>query len=58
LRQGVAAVMDAVSGIGYPLSQAQVINEVNTALNSCNRQTILNEANRLERLNDGICPLH
>jgi hypothetical protein len=58
MRQAVTAVLNAASGIGYPLNQAQIIAEVKAALSSCNRQTILNEANRLERFNNSTCPLH
>jgi hypothetical protein len=58
LRQGVAALLNAASGIGYPLNQAQIISEVNTALNSCNRQTILDEAKRLDQFNNYTCPLN
>jgi hypothetical protein len=57
LRQAVAALLNAAAGISYPLSQAQIINEVNTAFAGCNRQTILNEATRLDRFNNATCPL-
>jgi hypothetical protein len=57
LRQAVAALLNAASGIGYPLHQAQIINEVNTALASCNRDTIQAEAQRLEDFNRSHCPL-
>jgi hypothetical protein len=57
LRQAVAAVLNAAAGIGYPLSVSQVISEVNAALASCNRATILAEAARLDAFNNLMCPL-
>jgi hypothetical protein len=57
LRQAVAALLNAASGVGYPLHQDQIKAEVNAALASCNRQTILAEANRLEAFNKLHCPL-
>ena len=58
---GVAALLNACAGSGvkYPLTTAQVIGEVNAALDSCNRDTTLDEASRLDALNDGPggCPL-
>ncbi len=61
-QMGVAALLNACpgSGVAYALSTAQVISEVNTALQSCNRTTILNEAGRLDGFNNGSggCPLH
>jgi len=58
LRQAVTALLNAASGIGYPLNQAQIKIEVNTALASCNRATIQAEKERLERFNNSTCPLH
>jgi hypothetical protein len=57
LRQAVAAVLNANAGIGYPLSEAQVISEVNAALASCDRATILAEEARLDTFNNLFCPL-
>jgi hypothetical protein len=61
-QMGVAALLNACpgSGVAYPLSTAQVISEVNTALQSCDRTAILNEAGRLDGFNNGPggCPLH
>ncbi len=61
-QMGVAALLNACpgSGVAYALSTAQVISEVNTALQSCSRTTILNEATRLDGFNNGPggCPLH
>jgi hypothetical protein len=60
LRAGVAALLNsASSGVDYPLSTAQVIAEVNTALASGDRDTILAEATRLDNFNNlGSCPLN
>jgi hypothetical protein len=58
LREAVAALLNAASGIGYPLNQAQIKAEVNTALASCNRATIQAEQARLNRFNSSTCPLH
>lgn len=58
LRAGVAALLDSTSLSGYPLTSAQVISEVNTALASGDRATILAEATRLDQFNNaGSCPL-
>ena len=48
-----------VHSVQYPLSTAQIISEVNTALQSCDRNTILSEASRLDGFNNGPagCPL-
>jgi len=55
-RAAVAALLNACS-VSYPLSTAQVIAEVNTALQSCDRSTVLNEAGRLDSFNNLGCPL-
>jgi hypothetical protein len=57
LRQAVAALLNAGANIGYPLTTQQVINEVNAALASCDRATILAEATRLDGYNNLVCPL-
>jgi hypothetical protein len=58
LRAGVAALLSACDLNGnYPLSTAQVINEVNAALATCDRKTILAEAVRLDTFNNLPCPL-
>jgi hypothetical protein len=58
-RAAVAALLNsAKSGISYPLTTAQVISEVNTALASLNRSTILNEATRLDQFNNLGCPIN
>ncbi len=58
LRAAAAALLNSCS-VSYPLSTAQVISEVNTALASCNRATMLTEASRLDGFNNGSagCPL-
>lgn len=62
LKQGVAAALNACpgSGVAFPLSTAQVVSEVNSAIASCDRNTILNEAIRLDNFNNGVggCPLN
>jgi hypothetical protein len=60
LSQGVSAALNAcpASGVAYPLTLAQVTSEVNAAISSCNRTTILNEADRLDNFNNMGCPLH
>ena len=57
LRQAVAALLNAGADISYPLTTQQVINEVNAALASCDRGTILAEAARLDGYNNLVCPL-
>jgi len=58
LRQGVAGKLNSASGFGYPLNQTAVVNEVNAALACCDRQTILNKADRLDHFNNLRCPLN
>jgi hypothetical protein len=53
---GISALLNACS-VSYPLSTAQIISEVNTALASCNRSTVLTEAGRLDGFNNLGCPL-
>jgi hypothetical protein len=55
-QQAVSALLNACS-VSYPLSRAQIISEVNTALQSCNRSTILFQARRLNGSNNLGCPL-
>jgi hypothetical protein len=47
----VAALLNACS-VNYSLSTAQIINEVNAALASCDKSTILAEASRLDTFNN------
>jgi hypothetical protein len=57
--QAVAALLNSSSsGVSYPLSTSAVIAEVNAALASGDRDTILTEASRLDGFNGlegGIC---
>ena len=58
LRQAVAALLNAVNpSIKYSLSAATVISQVNSALGSGDRGTILAEATLLETYNTLGCPL-
>jgi hypothetical protein len=45
------------SGVDYPLTTAQVIAQVNAALATGDRDTILELATDLDRKNNGGCPL-
>jgi hypothetical protein len=58
-QQAIAALLNACDLNGnYPLTTAQVIAEVNAALASCDRATILGEASRLQNFNSNlVCPL-
>lgn len=59
LRAAVAALLNsASSGVDYPLTTAQVISQVNTALASNNRNTILTLAATLDGHNNLGCPLN
>jgi hypothetical protein len=58
LRQAVAALLSAANpSVDYPLSTAQITSQVNTALATGDRDTILALATRLDRLNNLGCPL-
>jgi hypothetical protein len=58
LRASVAAVLNAASPtVDYPLSVADVVAQVNAALASGDRDTILALATRLDGLNNLGCPL-
>jgi hypothetical protein len=59
LRQAVAATLNARHpGLTYPRSAAAVQTDVNAALASTNRTTILNLANALDTDNNLGCPLN
>jgi hypothetical protein len=59
LRAAVAALLNAAhSGVDYPLTQAQIISRVNSALASNNRDTMLALASTLDDDNNLGCPLH
>ena len=58
LRAGVAALLNAAANnMNYPMSQTDVINAVNAALASGNRDTMLSLATQLDNLNNLGCPL-
>jgi hypothetical protein len=50
-QMGVSALLNACS-VAYPLSTAQIISEVNAALASCDKSTVLAEASRLDTFNN------
>jgi hypothetical protein len=59
IRAGVAAVLNAQANIGYPLSVSTVISDVNGALATHNRATILALASTLDGYNNlphTFCP--
>jgi hypothetical protein len=58
LRAAVAAVLNAASpDISYPLTVGQIASQVNTALASANRDTILTLASELDSDNNLGCPI-
>jgi len=58
LRAATAAILNASSsGVDYPLTQAQVISQVNAALASNDRDTMLSLASTLDGYNNLGCPL-
>jgi hypothetical protein len=58
LRAGVAALLNAANPtVDYPLSEAQVIDQVNAAAATGDRNTILALASRLDQANNLGCPL-
>jgi hypothetical protein len=58
LRAGVAALLNAAHPqISFPLSASQVMSQVNTALASGNRDTMIGVAAQLDALNNLGCPL-
>ena len=57
LRAAAAALLNAQS-VGYPLSAASIISQVNTALASLDRDTILALATTLDNDNNLGCPLN
>jgi hypothetical protein len=59
LRAAVAALLNAAHpDIDYPLTTAQVIADVNAALASGNRKTMLTLAKSLDALNNEFCVLN
>jgi hypothetical protein len=58
LRQAVAAILNAASpDVDYPLTVAEIIAQVNAALASGDRATILALAEELDTFNNLFCPL-
>ena len=59
LRASVAALLDSAHpGVNYPRSTASVISDVNAALASGDRDTMLSLASKLDRDNNLGCPLN
>jgi Protein of unknown function (DUF3344) len=59
LRAAVAALLNASDpAVGYPLTRAQVISQVDSALASNNRDTMLSLASTLDGDNNLGCPLN
>jgi hypothetical protein len=58
IQQAITGLLNACAVSGYPLGYAQIVADTNSALATCDRNTIVTEANRLESLNEGVCPLH
>ncbi len=55
LRASVAAVLNANHGkVAYPLGESYVISEVNSALQSSSRETMLALAYKLDKANNGV----
>ncbi|HYE85388.1 MAG TPA: hypothetical protein VEA16_03460 [Vicinamibacterales bacterium] len=58
-RQAVAALLNAAhAGVGFPLSETQVIDGVNAALATGNRATMIAYADLLDQANNTGCPLN
>jgi hypothetical protein len=59
LRQAVAALLNASNpDVDYALTTAEVVADVNAALATGERATILQLAEELDRLNNAGCPLN
>jgi uncharacterized membrane protein len=59
LRQAVAAILNAAHpNVDYPLTAAQIIANVNTAIATNNRSTILAVKDTLAGFNERGCPLN
>jgi hypothetical protein len=55
---GTGSLLNAAALPGhFPLTTGQVISQINSALASGNRDTILNLASHLDQLNNAGCPL-
>jgi hypothetical protein len=59
LRAAAAAYLNSLSTcVQYPISTGTLVNEVNTALASCDSAAIITEATRLDGFNNLGCPLN
>jgi hypothetical protein len=58
LRAAAAAVLNAASGLGYPMTVAQIQTAVDNALASGDRDTMTDLASMLDRANNARCPLN
>jgi hypothetical protein len=58
LRAAVSGLLSAAAGLNYPLTQAEIISQVNTALASHDRATLLALASTLDADNNLPCPLN
>jgi len=58
LRVATGAVLNAASGLNYPMSVPQIESAVDDALASADRDQILNLATTLDRFNNSSCPLN
>ena len=59
LRAAVAAVLNAASpGVGYPMSVASIVSDVNAAIATADRGAILALASSLDAANNLGCPLN
>ena len=60
LRASVAGLLNSTSsGVAYPYTTAQIISSTNAALNSGDRNTMINLATQIDNANNGLggCPL-
>ena len=58
LRAAIAGLLNSTNaGVAYPFTTAQIISNVNTALNSGDRTQITNLAAQIDNANNGGCPL-
>ncbi|HEX2187978.1 MAG TPA: hypothetical protein VHG51_03720 [Longimicrobiaceae bacterium] len=59
LKQAVAALLNAASGdVDYAMTTADIVAEVNAALDTADRDTMLALAGRLDGFNNAGCPLN
>jgi len=57
-RAAAGAYLNSVSGcVQYPLQTGALVAEVNAAAASCDIRTIIDEATRLDGLNNAGCPI-